>query len=218
MRKLSLTLALAWLVAGVLSAGARAQTQANPSHVHMGHVMTSFMNTPDKQGLLPVARAEAATAAQHAALAAKSPTDLNAMKLHAGHVLHAIDPSVEANGPGLGYGVKRAAQGVAQHIELAAKAEGASQNVKTHAVHVAAAANSTVQRADQIIAIAQKIRAASTAAEAAPLAAQMSTLCQQLTTGADVNGDGRVNWDAPEGGLDQALQHMQLMEKGEGGL
>jgi hypothetical protein len=216
-RKVLLTLGLAMLTAGLTTA-ARAQTQTNPSHVHMGHVMTSFMNTPDKQGLLPVARAEAATAAQHAALAAKAPTDLNAMKLHAGHVLHAIDPSLEANGPGLGYGVKPAAKGVAQHIQLAANAAGASDNVKTHAVHVMASANTVVERADAIAALAQKIRAASTAAEAAPLAAQMSTLCQQLTTGVDANGDGRISWETGEGGLDQALQHMQLMQKGEGGL
>src|SRR5688572_651488 len=120
------------------------------------------------------------------------------MKLHAGHVIHAIDPSVEMKGPGLGFGVKKAAAGVAQHIELAAKSEGASANVKTHATHVAAAANSAAKRSDELVAIAQRVRSASSAAEAAPLVAQMNTLAQELTGGFDTNKDGRVNWDGPE--------------------
>ena len=32
----------------------------------------------------------------------------------------------------------------------------------------------------------------------------------------DANKDGRVNWDAPEGGLQQAQMHVDLLKKGEG--
>jgi hypothetical protein len=211
-------LALALAAGGALTVDARiaAQAQATPNP-HIGHVLDSFMNTPDKKGLLPTAMAEAATAAAHAGLAAKASDNLAAMKLHAGHVIHAVDPSVEATGPGLGYGVKRAATGVAQHITLAAGTAGASANIKTHATHVAAAANTVAQRADEIVALAQRIRAATTAADAAPLAAQLATLCQQLTTGVDANKDGTIGWQTGEGGLQQAQQHMDLMKKGEGG-
>ena len=34
------------------------------------------------------------------------------IQTHAGHVINAIDPTIVAQGPGLGYGVKKAAQGV----------------------------------------------------------------------------------------------------------
>jgi hypothetical protein len=36
-------------------------------------------------------------------------------------------------------------------------------------------------------------------------------LCDQLANGADTNSDGRVTWDAPEGGLAQVQEHVTLM-------
>lgn len=178
---------------------------------HIGHVLTSFADTPDKLGLLPTAKAEAGIAAQHAALAARTPSNLDAMKLHAGHVLHAIDPKLVASGPGKGYGLKKAANAVATHIQMAAAAEGASAGVRTHAEHVAAASRGVVERADLIIALAQRIREASDAVTAAALVGQLTSLCEQLVTGADLDADGRVSWGGGEGGLQQAEAHMQLL-------
>ena len=178
---------------------------------HIGHVMNSFADTPDRQGLLPVAVAEARIAAQHAMLAARTPTNLDQMKLHAGHVIHAIDPTIVTMGPGRGYGVKRAALGVATHIELAAKAEGAPAGVVTHSVHVATSARNTMQRADSLVAIAQRIRAATTAPEAAELVSQLASLAGQLIAGTDANADGRITWAAGEGGLQHAEEHVALM-------
>ena len=70
----------------------------------------------DGMGLLPVAQAEAAIAAQHANLAISKPSDIDSIRLHSGHVLHAIDPVAIEAGPGLGYGLERAAGGVRAHI------------------------------------------------------------------------------------------------------
>ena len=135
---------------------------------HVGHVMNGFSDTPNGVGTTSRRRRRMlAVAAQHATLAARAPTDLAGMKLHAGHVIHALDPTVVAMGPGSGYGLKKGATGAASHIELAANAEGASASVKTHANHVAVASRSAVKRADQIIELAQKIQAATAAPEAA---------------------------------------------------
>jgi glycine/D-amino acid oxidase-like deaminating enzyme len=158
---------------------------------------------------------EAKTAATHAALGARDPNNLDAMKLHAGHVLNALDPTIVATGPGKGYGAKRAALGVASHIDLAAKAPGASQNVITHAVHIGTAARSAAARADQVIALARQIQAATTAVEAAKLYSQMVPLAQQVYEGFDANSDGRIGWQEGEGGLAQAEQHVTLMLNGE---
>ncbi len=208
---------LALMVGSLWSGGVvAARQQADMVKTHMGHVTTSFQATPTEQGLLPTAVAEAKIAAQHAALAMKSEGNLDAMKLHAGHVIHALDPSVEMKGPGLNYGVKRAAMGVAQHIGLAAKVAGASKNVMTHSMHVSASANNVVTRADEMVAVAQQIRAATTAAEANSQLAHFNMLAQQLYAGVDANQDGRVGWQTGEGGLQQAETHMQLMIKGEG--
>ncbi len=218
MRNACLTLGVVLLAGTAWNGREAALAQGNPAHTHMGHVMTGFRDTPDQQGLLPTAVAEAKVAAQHAALAARGLDNLNAMKTHAGHVLHAVDPTVETSGPGLGYGVKKAASGVVAHIGLAAKSEGASENVKLHATHVSTAATNVVERCDKIIALVARIRAAGSAADAAPLVTELAALADQLTAGVDANGDGRIGWQAGEGGLQHAQQHMELMQKGEGGL
>jgi hypothetical protein len=179
---------------------------------HIGHVVNSFGDTPNKMGLLPVAFAEARTAVQHAGLAMKA-TSLAAMKLHAGHVMNAMDPSVMPSGPGLGYGVKRAALGVATHIELAAKSPGASQNVIMHSVHIATAARNAAARADQVVALAKQVEAATTEDQARALLSQIVSLCDQVINGVDANATGHVTWQT--GGLQQAQEHVDLMLKGE---
>jgi predicted lipoprotein with Yx(FWY)xxD motif len=185
--------------------------------VHFAHVAATFQDAPNQQGLLPTALAEAKIAAQHAALAAKAGDNLDAVKLHAGHVINAVDPSIEPTGPGLGFGVRRAAAGIVEHIQLAAKVPNASPNVLTLSFHVLASSNNTVRRSDEIIIVARRIRAAATAADAAPDVARLAILTQQLISGLDVNKDGQIGWQTGEGGLDQAQAQMQLMLKGEGG-
>ena len=190
--------------------------QTNPVHAHIGHVMDGFRSTPDGQGLLPTAIAEAKIAAQHAALVAGSADNLDGMKRHAGHVLHAVDPSEISSGPGLGFGVKPAAVGASRHIRMAADSEGASGNVTTHTQHVETSTNNTVQRSDELIALAKAIQEATTVASAATAAERLNTLAAQLISGHDANGDGRIGWQENEGGLQQAEQHANIMKKGEG--
>jgi hypothetical protein len=151
---------------------------------------------------------EAKIAIQHAALAAKSPDSVDQMKRHAGHVIHAVDPTVEMKGPGLGYGVKKAAAGIAQHIELAAKAEGAAPAVKTNAIYVSAYANNVVKWSNEVVELAQQIMAASTPAEAARLTSDLTTLTEQLNTGLAAVG----KFDA-QGGLQQVQQRIEQMKK-----
>ena len=199
---------LALLLAVPLAESAAAQS---PVETHIGHVATGFRGTPDGQGLLPTAVAEAEVAARHAGLAANDLSDLGAMQRHAGHVLNAVDPSEMESGPGLGYGVLRAAQGAARHIELAAGSEGASQGVQTHANHVATSARNTAERAQRIAALAKEIGEAESASDAAALVTEMNELAQALVSGEDADGDGRVGWQAGEGGLEQAQTHLGLL-------
>ncbi|MEO6876886.1 MAG: hypothetical protein ABI205_00290, partial [Gemmatimonadaceae bacterium] len=126
------------------------------------------------------------------------------------------DPTFEAKGPGLGYGVKKAAMGIVTHMELAAKSPGASPNVITHANHIETSANNTVARCDQIVALAKQVQAATDAPAAAALISQLVSLTSQLATGVDANGDGKITWEKGEGGLDQVQQHMNLMLAAEG--
>jgi hypothetical protein len=214
----TMAIAMAALAAACAGGDQRPASEADTSeaHVHMGHVLTAWQDTPDQMGLLPTAQAEAEVAAQHAGFAASRPDDLDWMKMHVGHVLHAIDPSIEPQGPGLGYGAHRAAQGVAQHVGFAADAEDASDNVKLHATHVEASAGNVVVWSEQVIDLGQRVRTASSAAEAAPLVTEIETLTEAILAGTDANGDGTVSWEESEGGLAQAAQHMRFMQEGEG--
>jgi len=184
---------------------------AGPAGTHIGHVVNAFSEPRNGRGLLPTAMAEARIAAQLATVASRQPANLDYMKTHAGHVINAIDPTIVAAGPGLKYGVKRAALGVAMHIELAASAGGASPNVVVHSRHIAMSARNTITRADQLLAIAKKVQDATTAAEAAALVSQMTSLADQLMAGADANADGKITWEQGEGGLQACDEHVKLM-------
>ena len=176
------------------------RVEAYPPHLHIGHVMTNWRDTPGGVGFLIIALSDARVAAVHAKLVAGDVKDLDAMKLHAGHVLHALDSSVEPKGPASGYGVKKAAAGAQQHLDFAAKAEGATANVKGLATQVTASLGDAVRWTDESIALAQKIRAATTAAEAAPMASELSSLTARIV----------------DDGLAKAQSQMTEMMKGEG--
>jgi len=167
-------------------------------HSHIGHVMIAWRDTPGTVGLLTVALSDTRVAAAHALLTSKSagPDDL---KVHAGHVLHALDPAVEPKGPASGYGVKKATAGALQHVGFAAAVEGASADVKSRAAVVSARLTETTATIDRAIATAQSIRAATSATDVAALARDL--LAQTTEIGA---------------GLDAAQQEMRLMMKGEG--
>jgi hypothetical protein len=215
---MAMAIGAAALLAACADGGQRMASEpaTNTAHVHIGHVVTSWQDAPDQMGLLPTAQAEAEVAAQHAGFAASRPDDLDWMKLHAGHVVHAMDPSIETEGPGLGFGVRQAAQGVAQHVGFAADSEDASDNVKLHAGHVETSAGNVLVWSERVVELGQQAQAASSAAEAAPLVAEMQTLTATILAGTDANGDGTVSWAESEGGLAQAAQHMRLMQEGEG--
>lgn len=207
------------LAAGVVGAGllwAPAAAAQNAAHSHIGHVMDQWNDTPEMAGLLPAAIAEARIAAAHAGFAARDLSNLDAMKLHAAHVLHAVDPSQIEGGPGQGYGVRRAAEGAAKHIMAAANSDGASGAVKAHSEHVSTSAMNTVTRADEIVMLAQKIAMAESAADASPLVTELNDLAQALLGGVDANEDGRIGWQEGEGGLEVAETHGNLMKQAEG--
>jgi hypothetical protein len=175
-----------------------AKVEAIPAHLHIGHVMTNWRDTPGTRGFLPVAVDEARVAMTHAKLAVKaaSPAD---MQLHAGHVINALDPSVVADGPGAKYGVKKAATGALQHLEFAVKAEGVTRDITTHAEPVSSALADALKTTDQALDVAQKARASSDSAEIARLISDLDALVTRLASE-----------------LQQALSHMSLILKAEG--
>lgn len=185
--------------------------------IMVGYIGGGYLDTPEKAGLLPTAVTEAKVAAQHAGFMARSPDSLRILQMHAGHVLHAIDPTTmpAATAPGKGYGVKRALQTAIAYAEQAAQEAGASANVKTHTTHIVGAARSALERADLVIAMARKIQTSKDAKTAASLIGELQSLCDQLVAGVDANADGKIVWNGGEGGIQQAQDHVTLLINGE---
>ncbi len=193
-----------------------AAAPGNASHAHLGHVMTQWHDTPDQQGLIMTALNEAKIAQGHAEAAAKRPNDLKWMKMHTAHVLHALDPSAIAKGPGLGYGLIKAAKGVSKHIGAAAKQADASEALKLHTVHVATAAGNAVVWAEEALRLCAAIAKSSSAGQAQPLLQTLVKLTQQIQVGTDANGDGAVTWHQGEGGLNESFKHAGIIAKLDG--
>lgn len=210
-------LAASFPVATSAQADSTARTAAQAAvRTHVGHVADAFQSTPEGRGLLPTAVAEAEIAQRHAALAANDTANLEAMKMHVGHVLHAIDPTVVTTGPGLGFGVKQAAEGAVQHLRLAEDTEGASTAVRARARAVRWAAMNVVDRANEIVELGQQIQAATTAAEAAELLTELRELTDALTEGVDANNDGGIGYRRGEGGLEVASQYLATLKRDAG--
>lgn len=184
---------------------------------HIGYAAESFAETPTGQGLLPTAMAEARIAEQHVELAVADSLTLVGMRRHAGHVIHALDPDVVAGaGPGLGFGVRRAALEALRHVELAAAADSASENVTLHALHITTSLANVVQWVDEAVTLAQQIQTAPSVAAAVPMVQRLESLCRAILWGRDGNGDGVVGWREGDGGVAQATYHMNLLRRAEG--
>jgi hypothetical protein len=172
--------------------------EAIPAHLHLLHVMTNWRDTPGGRGFLPVAIDEARVAVEHARLAARA-ASLDDIHLHAGHVVHALDPAVQPNGPGAGYGVKKGIGGAIQHLGLAMSADGATDDMTAKASVAVASLSQIASLVDQAIAAARNTQSAADSAAAARLSLELDTSIR------------RINSD-----LQQALAQMNLILKPEG--
>lgn len=189
------------------------------AHHHVLQVMDPSAEDLETVGFLTKALGDAGIANEYAGYAAggaQAPGDLASMRTHAGNVLHALDPSKVDEGPGFDFGVIPSVRRVIDHLEMAAAAEDATENVRTHARHVVASARNTLERAERMVELIDRIRSTTSAEEADRLADELELLSRQLRNGADADGDGRVTWQEGEGGLYQAERHMALLIAGEG--
>ena len=187
-------------VTGVLTDNGIVVSRIEPPlvHAHIGHVMTAWRETPGTVGLLTIALSDTRIAAAHVLLLTKS-SSLEDMKVHAGHVLHALDPTRETTGPASGFGAKKAAAGAVQHVGFTAAVDNASPTVKDHAATVNGTLTDAIAGIDRAIAAAQRIREAASADAAGPAVRELQ---------------GSV--DDVSRALQQSEQEMRLMMKAEG--
>jgi hypothetical protein len=209
---ITLAVAVALLPTGRAEGQARQSSQAL---THFAHVATGFTGAPGGRGLAVTAAMEVSVAMRFANVAAGQPADLAAMQAAVRNVLHALDPADGSQGPGLGFGVVRAADTLAAHMGLALKAPGASETIRKHGPIVVAAAQALGVRAKAMMDLCARLLAASSPAEAAKLASELRTMALALDLGSDVNGNGRVDADAVEPGMNQLEAGVYSILEGE---
>lgn len=193
---------------GLILAGC-ARTLPLKSHVHVGHALTTWRDTPDELGLFVVAEREVAIAL-HQAQAIKQATSATVARSSLPGVIHALDPQLQATGPGLGYGGIRALTGAANHLEFASKSSDASRNIIEGAevfMKQAAVVNENLKLAIDVATLAQT----PSDTELPGLVAEMETLLDRSLNGADVDGNGSVGNTAEEIGLKQMRQQLSEM-------
>jgi hypothetical protein len=208
-----LILGLALAVPGLFINDA-ATAQANQAHTHLANVTDRYTDTPSNRGLVATATAEATVAAQHASMGAEATDNLGTMKLHAGHVINCVDPTLEADGPCLGYGIKKAMTAAIKEMESAAAVPGASASVRILSSHILASSRNSIRIADLVVENAKKVQAATDVTVAAEIMALMAEMAGQIQAGFDFNRDGTL--DQSEGGLTQVTQRAALLKRAEG--
>lgn len=202
--------------AQVIPASSTTSEPAEPKEyqVHIGHILTSWQDTPGEVGLATILEEEAMIAKQHAALAVTDLEDLPNIQLHTRHVRHAVDPTAESSGqgPGRGYGIIKAADGIVQHMEFARDAADASESAKIHAEHVLASARNIQFWAGKIVDKAGQIIGGASPVSSAFYAEQIVERIEWILNGHDADGDGEVSWKEGEGGLAQVKAHLSFIE------
>lgn len=177
------------------------------AHVHIGHALTGWTKTPDRQGLFVIAEKEAAIASQHARYAVEAAGSLDLIKEHTGHVLHALDPGLAPGGPGLGFGFQAAIGGAVSHVRYAADSDDVSANIKAFAPSFTTQGDAIERRIDILIGLANAIVDTASLAEAAAMANEVLRLTEACQNGADENGNGAIDID--EGGLKHMREQIE---------
>lgn len=186
---------------------------ADAAAQRLGYLTTASPDTPAGMGLIATGLAEAEIALEHVSLAGRNAGDLSNMQRHMGHVLHAIDPTEVGRGPGMGFGVVRAARGSLLQIEQLRALEGLPRVVSFHAPYLARAARGALARADEAVALARQVQRASSAAAAHRLVERLDEAVRAMAYGFDRDDDGRIGHTEDEMGLAQVRYHLTLVQR-----
>lgn len=152
------------------------------SHIHIGHTLTGWRATPGKKGLLETAEQEADRVLGSALKATNSNT-LSAKKKHMSDALHAVDPRMQANGSGKGYGLTRSLTESIAHLEYAADSDDASMNIKKNVPIIAKKAQHLAKASSQLEIYGQAAINAFTLNEINAITEQFVSTAKQIISG-----------------------------------
>jgi hypothetical protein len=200
------------LLAAVLVSGTALAQGASIAHIDLMRIWRQGEGTPNREGYLPLARDEAKTALLHANKAIDAGNDQAQVNSELGKVIHALNPEHEAQGPGKGYGLMRAAVTILAQMQVAASRPDASGNVKAASQFIIPAADHVAQLSREARVLADEAR--KTPGQPPEKRVQLRDYIAEAITGRDADGDGKIT--ATEAGLTQITQKMGDLLKAEG--
>ena len=167
------------------------------------------------QGLLAVARSDAALVRTHADLAVQRAQDSDWVKMHAIHIHHILalaDTETEAVSS---YGLLKAVNHIKARVQLAMEQDDASDAIEFHGEQIAMSADSVLVRSQQLLALTEQVIHTPRYSDLSTEAPKLAELAEQILSGEDLNDDGEISWKDNEPGLDQALKYLDYLEEKE---
>ena len=203
----------AWMtvILAILTVAGCSHRAPTIAHVHIGHAMTGWYDTPDKQGLFVLAENKAAESMKYAQAAADGSRDLARIKSNIDRAGMLSDSEAMGNETTAQYGVKQALAGAVSHITYAATSPDATANTQAFADDFAANAAAVMDRCDLITALSGDIGGTESVEEAVLLAPEIEKLARANLHGEDLDGDGIAGSTANEYGLAQLRRDIESM-------
>jgi hypothetical protein len=198
----------------VISNGCSVKTPS-VSHTHIGHTITGWVDTPDKQGLFTVAENKAHESLRFAEDATNKGNALSRIKADMEKVIQATKSPENTEGLMTKYDVNTALTGVIHHIIFASTSDDASSNVKNFAAGFKNNAMTILDRCDLIGTYGKEIKNSMSQTDVAVLASEVLLLTRTNIFGNDSDGDSIVGSNPGEYGLVQLRRDLEAMIKRE---
>lgn len=203
--------ALTLLIAAILAMAGCASRAPTVAHVHIGHAMTGWYETPNKEGLFVLAENKAGESLKYAQAAVDGNRDLKGIKADIASAGTLSDSEAIGEESKAQYGVKQALAGAVSHITYAATSPDATANTRAFADGFAANAAGVMDRCDLITALSSDISNTESVDEAGLLASEIEKLARANIHGEDLDGNGIVGSYADEYGLVQLRRDIEGM-------
>lgn len=158
------------------------------SHVHIGHAVTGWKHTPDKQGLFVVAENMGVKALDEATAAQQEDLAIPMIKTHVENMVRAIDPDSINTEETKEFGLSDALIEAVDHITFAAESDDASQNVIDFTKQFETESELVLNRSKLIVAVGQEVLTSDSEIEIKALTEELLIL-----NNINVHGDSSLN-------------------------
>ncbi len=179
------------------------------AHVHIGHSLTSWRDTPREAGLLIVAEQEAAMVLANADLAERSVREKRPdVDKYLENIARVIDPEISDTKDAKIYGLKKAAIGSISHLGYAAESPDASSNVLRTVSKTNLEAEEIVARIEELFEFVLAAREESDSEIVSTYIAEISRLSHDI-----IGGEGKSTEKIY--GLSEYRQDIEMMVERE---